>query len=57
MYQERDYIKAIELIENGKIKLEPLISNHFPFKDYLKAYEYIETQKDQVMKVIISIQD
>jgi L-iditol 2-dehydrogenase len=57
MYQERDYIKAIELIAKGKIKLEPLITDHFSIKDYLKAYEYIEAKKDQVMKVIISVQE
>lgn len=57
MYQEKDYLKAIELIENGKIKLEPLITNRFPFKDYLEAYQYIEIQKGQAMKVIISVQE
>lgn len=55
MYQEKDYIKAIELIEQGKIHLKPLITNHFAFKDYLKAYEFIEEKKDQVMKVIINV--
>jgi L-iditol 2-dehydrogenase len=55
MYQECDYIKAIELIEAGKIKLEPLISNHFAFRDYLKAYQYIETQRDRAMKIMIDI--
>ena len=57
MYQEKDYIKAIELIEQGKIQLKPLITNYFAFKDYLKAYEFIEEKKDQVMKVIINIQE
>lgn len=57
MYQEKDYIKAIELISKGKIKLKPLISDHFAFKDYLKAYEYIEERKDQAMKVIINVQE
>lgn len=57
MYQEKDYIKAIELIEQGKIMLKPLVTDHFSFKDYLKAYEYIEEKKDQVMKVMINIQE
>ncbi len=57
MYQEKDYYKAIELIEGRKINLKPLISNHFPFKEYLNAYQFIEKQKDQVMKVIIDIQE
>lgn len=54
MYQEQDYIKAIELIGQGKIRLKPLISNHFAFRDYLKAYKYIEECQDQVMKVMIT---
>lgn len=57
MYQEKDYIKAIELIEQGKIQLKPLITNHFEFKDYLKAYEYIQEKKDQAMKIMINIQE
>lgn len=57
MYQERDYIKAIELIENGKIKLKPLITDHFAFKDYLEAYKVIEAKKDQIMKIIVRVQE
>lgn len=55
MYKKEDYIKAITLIEQGKIKLELLISNHFEFIDYLKAYEYIEEKKTRAMKIIINI--
>ena len=57
MYREEDYIKAIELIEQDKISLRPLITNHFAFKDYLAAYEFIEEKKDKVMKVIIDVQE
>lgn len=57
MYQERDYKKAIELIEAGKVQLRPLITDHFAFKDYLKAYKYIEEKKDKTMKVIININE
>lgn len=55
MYQKQDYIKAIELINNGKVSLDSLISNHYDIKDYLAAYQYIEKQKDKVMKVIIDV--
>lgn len=55
MYQEKDYRKAIELIETGAVKLNPLITDHFDFKDYLAAYQYIEKKKDRVMKVIIRL--
>ncbi|KKN30649.1 hypothetical protein LCGC14_0831990, partial [marine sediment metagenome] len=30
MYQTKDYIKAIELIQSKKINLKPLMSTHFP---------------------------
>lgn len=53
MYQERDYLRAIELIRQGKIMLKQLIFNYFTFQDYRNAYEYIEERKDQVMKVTI----
>jgi L-iditol 2-dehydrogenase len=55
MYQERDYIKAIELVGSNKIKLEPLITDYFDFKDYIKAYEHIEEKRDKSMKVIIRV--
>lgn len=55
MYQERDYCQAIELIEQGKIALKPLITNHFEFKEYSEAYTYIEEKKDNAMKVIINV--
>lgn len=56
MYKEEDYVKAIELISNGKIKLKPLITDHFKFGDYLKAYRQIEIKKDRVMKVMIDLE-
>jgi L-iditol 2-dehydrogenase len=57
MYQEKDYIKAIELIEAGRVNLEPLITDHFEFDDYLEAYKHIEEKKDETLKVIIKIHD
>lgn len=57
MYQESDYRKAMQLIEEDKVKLRPLITDHFPFKDYKRAYEYIENKKDEAMKVMISVQE
>ena len=56
MYKKEDYEKAIELIEQDKIKLDPLITDHFNFRDYIKAYEYIEEQNDEVMKVIVNVE-
>ncbi len=55
MYRHEDYEAAVEMIKNGKIKLEPLISKHFHFDKYLDAYKYIEEQGDKVMKVFIDM--
>lgn len=55
MFQEEDYLTAIDLINSGKIILEPLISKHFPFEDYAKAYKYIEDNRDRAMKVLIDL--
>lgn len=55
MYRHEDYVDAVEMIANGKIKLEPLLSKHFPFDQYLQAYKYIEKKGDRNMKVIIDL--
>lgn len=55
MYRHEDYEAAVEMIANGSIKLEPLITKHFPFENYLRAYEYIGEQGDKNMKVIINL--
>ena len=55
MYRHDDYVKAIELVNEGKIKLEPLMSKHFKFEEYLEAYEYIDANREQTMKVIIDV--
>lgn len=57
MYRNEDYIEAIRLVDEGKIKLKPLISKSFAFKDYQKAYEYIEANQEKTMKVIINVQE
>ena len=55
MYQEPDWKKAIELIGSGKVKLQPLVTNHFAFSDYKKAYEYIDANRERAMKVMITV--
>ncbi len=56
MYRNEDYIKAIELVNEGKVQLKPLISKQFAFKDYLEAYHYIDDNRESTMKVIIDVQ-
>jgi L-iditol 2-dehydrogenase len=55
MYQAEDYRMAIDLIQSGKASLDPLISQHFAFKDYPKAFKFIEQHQDKTMKVLINL--
>ena len=48
---------GIELVNEGKVHLRPLISKTFAFKDYLKAYQYIDDNRETTMKVIINVQE
>jgi L-iditol 2-dehydrogenase len=55
MYKAEDYRMAIDLIQSGKISLDPLISQHFAFEDYPKAFKFIEQHQDKTMKVLIDL--
>lgn len=56
MYREPDWKKAIELVEAGKVRLAPLITDHYEFADYRKAYEYIDANRERAMKVMIVVE-
>lgn len=53
MYRVEDYVKSIELTEEGLLCLDPLITHYVSFDDYQKAYEIIDLNKDKVMKVMV----
>lgn len=55
MYRHEDYVEAIRLVSEGKVRLSQLISAHFPFSDYLAAYEFIDNNRETTMKVIIDL--
>lgn len=55
MYRVEDYRKAIELVGEGLIEFDALITDHIPFMEYEKAYRLIDEQKDKAMKVIIDM--
>lgn len=57
MYREPDYLRAISLVQEGKVRLAPLITKHFPFSKYQQAYAYIDENREAVMKVIIDVQE
>lgn len=57
MYRHDDYVDAIQLVNDRKVFLKPLISKVFPFKEYLNAYQYIDENREQTMKVLINVSD
>lgn len=56
MYRHDDYVDAIELVNKNKVRLRPLISKTFAFREYLRAYQYIDDNRETTMKVIIDVQ-
>lgn len=56
MYREEDFIKAIELVNEGLIEFDTLITHRVKFKDYSEAYDIIDQQKDKAMKVMIEME-
>lgn len=56
MYRHEDYVKAIEMVEDGKIFLRPLMSRVFPFDQFKQAYEYIDANRETAMKILIDVQ-
>jgi L-iditol 2-dehydrogenase len=57
MYRHEDYLDAISFVDSGAVKLEPLMSRHFAFRDYLAAYQYIDANREKTMKVLIDVQE
>jgi L-iditol 2-dehydrogenase len=55
MYQKKDYERAIELVSNGKLHLDQMITHRFAFRDYKDAYEAIESSGGKYMKVMIDL--
>ena len=57
MYRHEDYVTAIEMVNAGKIQLQPLMSKVFPIGQFKQAYEYIDSNRETTMKVLINVQD
>ena len=55
MYRHEDFVDAIRMVQEGKVRLEPLQSARFAFEDYGKAYEYIDGHRESTMKVLIDV--
>lgn len=55
MYRHEHFLKAIELVQDKKVKLAPLQTRHFPFEKWPAAYRYIDANRETTMKVLIDI--
>jgi len=55
MYQNSDYEIAIDLVRQGKMCLNQLITHRFQFDRYLDAYHTIEESNGEYMKVMIEL--
>lgn len=55
MYVKQDFQESMELIEQKKVQLSPLISGHFSLENFDEAYQYIADKSNPVMKVMIDI--
>jgi L-iditol 2-dehydrogenase len=55
MYQKADYERAIQLVAQGALKLDEMITHRFPFDQYLDAYHAIEESKGNYLKVMIEL--
>lgn len=56
MYQKKDYECAIQLISQGLLNLDTMITHRFQFSDYPQAYRVIEELEGDYLKVIIEMQ-
>lgn len=57
MYRHEDYAEAIRLVEEGRVRLKPLMSRRFPFREYLAAYRSIDADRENTMKVLIDVDE
>ncbi len=47
--------EAIDLVADGRVKVKPLITHHFPFEKVPEAFDLVEGYRDGVMKAVIQM--
>jgi 2-desacetyl-2-hydroxyethyl bacteriochlorophyllide A dehydrogenase len=55
MYQRRDFIKAVRLIQDKRVLTAPLETTHFPFEAYKSAYDFVDREGEKSMKVFVDL--
>lgn len=57
MYLHEDYLLAAEMLADGRLIVDPLVTQRFDFKDYKEAYDCIDNHREQCMKVMIDLEN
>jgi L-iditol 2-dehydrogenase len=55
LYRTPDRSEAVGLVGANEVRLEPLVTDRFPFDRYLDAHHHIEANREKSMKVMIAI--
>ena len=56
MYTDEDYVESIRLVAENKVDLKSIITHHFPLEKTAEAYAFIDANRDNVQKVIITVE-
>lgn len=55
-WSSSDFTEAIELLSQGRIDAEAIITHTFPLAQWKSAFEMIENHKDEAIKVLLAMQ-
>lgn len=50
-YTRQEFEECLDFVEDGRVKVEPLITHHFPLKDMEQAFAVMQSK--QCMKIIM----
>jgi L-iditol 2-dehydrogenase len=47
--------KAIDLLESGQVRMDSMVTHHFPLQETHRAFDMVANYRDGVMKAMIDI--
>jgi len=50
------YPQALAMIAHGQVKLEPLITHRFPFRDMGETFQHVLDNRDSIIKAVIDLE-
>lgn len=56
MYKHEDFLLAAAMLADGRLQVNPLVTQRFDFKDYAAAYDCIDNHREECMKVMIDLE-